>query len=370
MSSHPSYEIVVAGYLGVDLTPAFSPGAGEVPLGQLLRPGKLVEVGPLEISAGGVVANTGLALSRWGVSVALSALVGEDPLGDLLTQLLADRGADLYLQRTATTGTAYGLVLAPSGSDRVFLECPGCNAIYCAADLPDDLLARSRLLHFGYPPLMAALLTDGGAELATLLERAQALGVLTSLDMTLPDPDGPAGQVDWPALLARVLPRVDVFVPSFEELLYMLAPEQWAQGVAAAGSGEVIDALPESLPAELADQALELGAGMVLVKAGHRGAVLHTGPRLVLPPSADPALWANCRLNWPACPLETWRVHNACGAGDVAVAAFLTALLQGATPQLAGRLAMIAGRDNLYGPDSISGLRDWEIMLDEASESL
>ena len=35
---------------------------------------------------------------------------------------------------------------------------------------------------------------------------------------------GAAGQVDWRLVLGRVLPYVDVFTPSLEELLYMLAP--------------------------------------------------------------------------------------------------------------------------------------------------
>jgi sugar/nucleoside kinase (ribokinase family) len=271
---------------------------------------------------------------------------------------------------TAAAGTAYGLVLAPPGRDRVFLEYPGCNMLYQASDLPTDLLAQSRLLHFGYPPLMAALLADQGDELVTLLQQATTRGVITSLDMTLPDPQSPAGQVDWPQLLARVLPVTDLFTPSAEELLYMLAPQQWAQFNAQAADGEVLDAIPESLLAELADQCLALGAGVALVKAGHRGALLHTAAQPRLPAAADCRQWANCRHRLAALTADRQRVVNACGAGDVAIGAFLTALGRGAGPLLAGHLAMMAGRDNLYGADPLSGLRPWPVMLAAADEAL
>jgi sugar/nucleoside kinase (ribokinase family) len=55
-------------------------------------------------------------------------------------------------------------------------------------------------------------------------------------------------------------------------------------------------------------------------------------------------------------------MRNACGAGDAAAAGFLSAILSGETLERAGRLAMIAGRDSLYGDDALRGLRDWAAM--------
>ena len=114
-------DAVVAGYLGVDLAPGFLLAAEGVSPGDLLRPGKLTEVGPLEISSGGVVANTGLAMAALGSRVALMGLVGQDALGDLLIGLLDGRGASLCIRRTGAAPTAYGIVLAPPGVDRMFL---------------------------------------------------------------------------------------------------------------------------------------------------------------------------------------------------------------------------------------------------------
>lgn len=364
-------DAVVAGYVGVDLAPEFAAGGAVVPLGQLLRPGKLVEVGPLEITPGGVVPNTGLAMSAFGNRVALLGLIGEDRLGDVLLELLAGHGAELHLRRSAAAGTAYGFVIAPPGTDRVFLECPGCNATFTAADVDYGLVARSRLLHFGYPPLMPAMVADEGAELVAMFERVRGLGVATSLDMTLPDPEGPAGQVNWRELLARVLPLVDVFTPSLEELLYMLAPQRWASLVSEAGEGDPVAAIEPGLIEDLAAEAAALGAAIVFLKAGHRGGYLRVGAlgelrartSLVLPQAgaAGQAYWL------PALPVDAARVRNACGAGDAAVAGFLTALLRGETLARAGQLAMIAGRDSLYGVDTTSGLRPWATMQADLS---
>lgn len=365
--TQPQYDVVVAGYLGADLTPAFLPAAAGLPLAELLRPGRLTEVGPLEVTAGGVVANTGLPLAHFGSRTVLMGLTGEDALAEALAGLLEGYGARLHLRRTAAAGTAYGLVLAPPGHDRTFLEYPGCNAAFTAADLDYEVIADSRLLHFGYPPLMPALLAEGGAGLEAILSRAGALSVATSLDMTLPDAQGAAGQVDWPALLARVLPGVDVFTPSLEELLYMLAPGEWAELAEAGEGGDPAEAVPAARVEELAKECLELGVAVVLIKAGGRGGYLRTAsaarvaavPQLALAPGS----WAEQALWLPPLPVDPTRFVNACGAGDAAVAGFLQALLTGQPPGAAGRLAMQAGRDSLYGVDAVSGLSAWEEML-------
>src|SRR5262249_5778462 len=77
MSGAP--EAIVAGHVCLDLTPRF-PDAGPFDFAARVRPGALVEVGELAFTAGGAVANTGLALARLGVETGLVARVGDDPL--------------------------------------------------------------------------------------------------------------------------------------------------------------------------------------------------------------------------------------------------------------------------------------------------
>jgi sugar/nucleoside kinase (ribokinase family) len=205
------------------------------------------------------------------------------------------------------------------------------------------------------------MMADDGAELETMFSRVSDLGVATSLDMTLPDPDGPAGAVDWRRLLARVLPHVDIFTPSLEELLYMLAPDQWAALIERADGGDVVELVDETAFADLAEEAIGLGARIVLLKCGHRGGYLRTGNVGDLADSAlplSPTDWSDVALPLEALPVDADRFVNACGAGDAAVAGLLTGLLRGETPADAGHLAMCAGRDSLYGVDTTSGLTE------------
>lgn len=343
------YDAIVAGYLCVDLTPGFAPTRQSVPLGQLLQPGRLVQVEGLSISPGGAVANTGLAMRRFGQRIALSGMVGRDPLGDLLLRAMPEDAGSI--QRSDRAGTGYSIVIAPPGSDRLFLENPGCNVLFTAESIDPARIAQSRLVHLGYPPLLDSLYAEDGRPLQRLLARIQELGATTSLDMTLPDPHSPAGQANWRGILDRTLPHVDIFVPSIEELLFMLEPEAYAALNARAGSGGLIDAIDHAAFERLADRILLLGVKVLLIKAGHRGAYLRT--------AESPARWID------PFPVDPDRMINACGAGDCAVAAFLTALLNGNPVEQAARYAMLAGRDNLYGIDTLSGLCDWHAMTSQ-----
>lgn len=360
MASNHTIDAVVAGYLGLDLTPGFGARRTAVSFAELFRPGKLIETEGLHVSLGGVVANTGLAMRRFGQRVELMGCVGNDALGDLALARLAHAGVTRGIRRTDKAGTAYGLVIAPPGMDRLFMEDPGCNRCFTASDIDYDLVRRSRLFHFGYPPLMEALWTNGGAELQTLFRRVRELGVLTSLDMTLPDADSPAGKADWSAILAGILPVVDLFVPSIEELLFMLEPKRYAHLLTESAGSDMIAVIPPAEYERLADRVLALGVKVLLLKAGSRGAYLRTGNLTTFGLSDRTGCPRGVWL--PPFPVDAARFCNACGAGDCAVAGFLTALLRGENLKTAGLYAMMAGRDNLYGADAVSGLRDWSEM--------
>ena len=356
-------DAVVAGYLGVDIAPGFA--RREVcPFGELFRPGKLIETEGLHFSLGGAVANTGLAMRKFGVNTALMGCVGYDALGDMAVAQFAQHGVTEGIRRSHAAGTAYGIVIAPPGSDRLFLEDPGCNRVFSAKDIDYELVGQSRLFHFGYPPLMDKLWANGGTELIKLLQRVRNQKTIISLDMSLPDTAAPAGKADWRAILYATIPLVDIFVPSIEELLFMLEPQLYSRLTTQAGN-DLLDAIQPDKYELLAEKVLGLGVKILLIKAGHKGAYLRTGnltglhssPLRLSDRSGCPqGVWV------PPAPLDVTRFRNASGAGDCAVAAFLTALLNDESIINAGRLAMLAGRDNLYGNDALSGLEEWRQM--------
>jgi len=367
------YDAVIAGYIGVDLAPEFPSASASASFTELFQPGKLLQTGKLSVSLGGVVPNTGLGMRKFGKNVNLMGLVGNDMLGDIVVEKLREHGEVSGIRRIDKAGTAYGIVLAPPGTDRMFLEYPGCNALLTADMVDLGTVTQSRLFHFGYPPLMERMFENGGAELVRLLKHVHDLGVAVSLDMSLPDPDSPAGKADWRGILATCLPHVDVFVPSIEEILFMMAPNEYANIRSQSDDGDIIDHVPPDLYNFLGDAILNYGVKILLVKAGHKGAYLRTGDVGDL--NARTALSLPCG-NWsrrdawiPPFSVDPSRVRNACGAGDCAVAGFLAAILEGVEIEAAGKYAMLAGRDNLYGVDALCGLSDWGSMTAIVSKS-
>ncbi len=210
-------QIVVAGHICLDVIPELG-GPLDV------QPGGLVVIGPSAVSTGGPVGNVGMALHRLGVPVRLIAKIGDDMFGRELLSIL--RGGDPALAdgMIVVPGetTSYSVIVNPPGIDRTVLHCAGANDTFGVADVPLDRLDGARILHFGYPPIMRRLYSDGGLELAGLFAAAHDRGLVVSLDTCVPDPNSAAGRVDWVAFLARVLPAVDVFSPSVDELRAML----------------------------------------------------------------------------------------------------------------------------------------------------
>jgi sugar/nucleoside kinase (ribokinase family) len=345
--------VVVCGHLCLDIIPQFSlSGARQ----DWFCPGRLSIVGAPVLATGGSVSNVGLALHRLGLPVRLVARIGDDPIGRLVLERMSSMGAELARGIAPAAGevTSYSIVLSPPGIDRIFFHCPGANDTFTGSELADSTLEGAALFHFGYPPLMEKIWQDGGARLERLFARAKARGALTSLDMSLPDPNSPSGKIDWKAFLSRVLPRVDIFVPSVEELLFM-ADRPAFDRLAARGGGEAIirDVQLDAL-GRLADEALRLGVSAILIKLGDRGAYLRTGTAGL----GGMAGWAQRELYTPV--FHVAQVAGTTGAGDSTISGFLASVLKGLSPEEALTMAVAVGGCCVEAPDALSGIRPWD----------
>lgn len=365
-------EVVVAGHICLDLTPKFYTGGSSI--AEVFRPGSLINVGPVTASTGGAVSNAGLALRRLGVEVSLMGKCGDDAFGAaVLDTIRAEAsGAEAGMKVVNGETTSYTVVIAPPGIDRIFLHCPGANDTFTSEDVDRDAVAGARLLHFGYPPLMAKTYADGGAELARIFADARATGATTSLDLAYPDPASEAGRADWPGILARTLPYVDLFTPSIEELIFALRRERHDELVARAEGGDPVALINADLPAELADECISAGAAVVLIKCGTAGLYLRTAGRDRLAAAgrgapADPADWADRELMAQSFRAE--KVVSATGSGDSAISGFLAAVLRGTGPDEALRCAAAVGAQNVAVPDAVSGIRSWEETAEQIRSS-
>ena len=347
-------DIIVSGHLCLDLLPRMA----HVPLAALSSPGRLFEVGALDYATGGSVSNTGLALRQLGLNVRLMALVGEDLIGQAVISLLRARDAALTEQIIAQPGypTSYTIVLAPERVDRIFLHCTGTNDVFGAANVDFALLPQARLFHLGYPPLLPQLYAEDGTQLETIYRQAYATGVITSLDMALPDPDGPSGQADWVRIFERTLPYLDIFLPSIEEIIYALRKPDFL-----AWRGNLKSFLTAQYLSHLADEILAGGAAVVGFKLGELGLYLKTGRRDRLERlrrlGIAPDEWADREIYAPAFEVE---VVGTTGAGDSAYAGFLAAALRGLSPEEAVRWSCAVGACNVEAADATSGVRTWE----------
>ncbi len=357
MPTQTDFAAVVAGHLCLDIIPQISAGPGG--LTGLLVSGKLSAVGPAVLSTGGPVSNTGLALHKLGIPTRLIAKVGDDLFGMAIRRIVAAHGAGLAdgMVIDPTVTSSYTVVVSVPGVDRIFLHHTGANDTFTVNDVRYDLVARSRLFHFGYPPLIRAMYEDGGRELAELFQRVKAVGCTTSLDMTLPDPSSAAGRADWSAILRATLPAVDIFAPSIEEILYMLRRETYDRAQVT-GTVPVTPAILD----DLASQLLAWGAKIVLLKLGEQGVYLRTAGRAALASlgrgqPTDRDAWATREL-WAPC--FRVQVVGTTGAGDATIAGFLSAFLRDLAPEDALTAAAAVGACNVEAADALSGIRSWD----------
>lgn len=356
-------RVIVAGHICVDITPVFPEGKGRNRnVSDVMKPGKLLHMDGVQVSTGGVVANTGLAMKFLGADVKLIGKIGEDSFGEIVANTLKKNGAeDDSLVRDPSVSTSYTVVVAIPGIDRIFLHDPGANDQFFSKDISDVQLREADHIHFGYPPLMAKMFEEDGRELIDIYRRAKEFGLSTSLDMAAVDPNAPSGGADWEKILNLVLPYVDFFVPSFEELCFMLDRPKFDALADKANGGDMTEVISfEEDVKPLADKCLKLGAKLVVIKCGIAGLFYKSSKEETMRkiPGIDAVKWAELEGFEKSYVPDV--VRSGTGAGDTCIAAFLTALLDGEEPEMVFSLATGTGASCVEGYDSLSGLRTFD----------
>ena len=351
---------IVAGHICLDIIPDMQALTGDQ-FAAACKPGRLIEIGRAHFSTGGPVSNTGLALHRLGIPTRLICKAGADPFGDIIRGILDEfgRGLGKDMVAAADVSTSYSIILSPADSDRIVLHEPGANNSFSLNDIDLSGLSAADLFHFGYPPIMRSMYADGGAGLIALFAAVKKSGVTTSLDMCLPDPLSAGGQADWKTILQSTLPNVDIFLPSYEELLYMLRRSDYRR---LADRGPVPDEPTLELVHDLSDELFAMGISVLVIKMGDQGLYLRTNPatspaRIGRAAVPDEPAWADKELWIPCFKVN---VVGTNGSGDATIAGFLTALLRGLSAEEAVRAAVAVGACNVEAADTLSGLRSWE----------
>lgn len=324
-------EIMVAGHLCLDIIPKWPVGSLEA-----LQPGRIVQVDGVAFSTGGAVSNTGIALRRLGFAPILVGRIGDDYFGQIVRQIYHDEGIDArYLAVSPGAGTSYSIVLSPPESDRAFLHYPGANDSFSPEDV-DFTAVPGGIFHFGYPPLMARMYQESGAALEELFSKAKEAGMITSLDMAMPDPNSPAGRAPWRAIIARTMPLIDIFLPSIDEIAFMLEKHD--------------QELTLPLVREAAAEILQMGVGMVGIKLGDQGLYLRTSSQAG---EAFGPAWAERELLAPCFLVEA---RGTTGAGDTTIAGFLAGIARQKTAEETLTWATAVGAHCVEALSAVGGI--------------
>lgn len=278
--------------------------------------GRLVQVDPIEVTTGGIVSNTGIAMARLGMNVAAFSYVGNDEWASVIQRKYEAEGIDAtYLLAHPTEATSTTAVLIDPSGERSFAHCVGAPRTMDGKMYRDnlDLFRRSRMTVIGYYSLMPNLEKD----LAEVLAEIRSLGCLTALDAA-----GEGGTMDP---LTQILPHLDIYIPSHAEATHQTG---------------------ESDPRKIIDTYRNCGApGLLGVKLGSDGALLS--------PKAGEYVPIDCA------PLPG-PIVDTNGAGDSFYAGVLAGLLKGMDAAEAGRLGAAAGACCVTGMGASAGLRNFE----------
>jgi sugar/nucleoside kinase (ribokinase family) len=262
------------------------------------------------------VCNSGIAMARLGMKTAAFSYVGNDDWSAVIRRRLQSEGIDcsrILTHPTAATSTT-AVFIDPS-SERSFAHCVGAPKLIDKALLLAhlDVFARSRMALFGYYSLMSTL----DPELPEVLAAIRQTGCRTAMDT--------AGDGGTMQPLDRILPHLDVYVPSHDEATHQTG---------------------ETDPRKIIDAYRACSApGLLGVKLGSKGALLspRAGEYIEIPCATPPG-----------------PVVDTTGAGDSFFAGLLTGLLKGLDPTRAGRLAAATGACCVTDYGATAGLRGFE----------
>ncbi|MFM8283864.1 MAG: carbohydrate kinase family protein [Planctomycetaceae bacterium] len=309
MADHHPLDAIVCGTCVADIL------VRPVPLTEPPGAGRLFHVDPIEVTTGGIVANTGIGMARLGLRVAAATLVGDDLWGRLIRERLAAAGLDTTAVETVSgQATSTTAVLVDPGGERSFAHHGGAPTTLDAGFFRRHarLFGSARVALVGYVGLMPALERD----LADALRVVKDAGCLVALET--------AGDGGTLATVSSALPLVDCYVPSLDEARHQTGRDD-----------------PREIVARYRDHG---AAGIVGVKLGRHGTLL----------SPRPDAW----LEIPCLPAPG-AVIDTTGAGDALLAGLLAGRVRGLGPREAGLLGAAAAACCVTALGATAGLRDY-----------
>jgi sugar/nucleoside kinase (ribokinase family) len=236
----------------------------------------------LAMAPAGTAAGAAMVAARLGAPTRLFGGVGDDATGRFALAELAHEGVDVSLVTVMEgVGTSATLLPIDKHGVRPVLHAPGAGRLFEMTDAALEAAGQASVVHYA---AIGARRLDGGPGEA-LLAKAKAAGAMTTCDLIGPGPTAAAE-------VRRLLPHVDVFLPSAVEARFLTGEDDLERAAAIFR---------------------DWGAGACVVKNGEHGAI---------------ALDATGSLSHvSAFPVE--RVVDTTSCGDSFCAGFIVATLLG-----------------------------------------
>lgn len=295
------FDITIAGEINLDLILYGLPGNLPVER-EILASDFRLTLG----SSSAILAHN---LATLGTHVGFITRVGNDALGHIALERVAEAGVNLSRVVHATGNTMTGVtVVLHHGGFRRILTYPGTMFEMTRADLDLDYISSARHFHLSSLFLHKALQAD----LPALFRELKQRGMTISLD-TNDDPED-----RWAGALDELLRYVDVLLPNEDELRKI------------ARRDTVEDAL----------QVLSARVPLIVVKRGSHGALVQSGGECIAVPAVG------------VMPVDT------IGAGDSFNAGFLAAWLKGGNPAACAVAGNVAGALSTQRAGGTEAFRD------------
>ena len=262
---------------------------------------------------GGDSSNFAVAAARQGARVAYVSAVGDDRYGRLLRDLWQREGVhDGGVRTDAAAYTAIYFVSHDAQGHHFHFFRSGSAASRLRADeLPRSLITQARVLHLS--GISLAISTTACDTAYAAIAMARTAGVQVSFDTNLRLKLWPIDRAR--AVMSDVMRRCDICLPSLDDVT-------------------AITGLAE--PEAIVDHCLALGARVVALKLGARGAIVANSQQ---------------RHHIPAHPCTP---VDATGAGDTFGGAFVARLVAGDELLQAGRYAAAAAALSTQGYGAVA----------------
>ncbi|HXD41708.1 MAG TPA: sugar kinase [Ramlibacter sp.] len=250
---------------------------------------------------GGDTSNFAISAARQGAAAGYLSAVGDDSFGRMLRALWDRERVDhagVGTDAGAFTGI-YFVTHSDSGHEFSFMRAGSAASRMTPASLPKASIESAKVLHLSG---ISLAISNGACDTCyAAIDIARAAGVQVSFDTNLRRKLWPLARAR--AVMTDVMRHCDICLPSLDDL---------------AAITDLTD------PDALVDHCLSLGAKIVALKLGERGALVADGAQ---------------RHRLPAHPC---RAVDATGAGDTFGGAFVARLLAGDDLLAAGRYAVVA----------------------------